>query len=57
MSPWFSKSVPSGSTNGELPSNVSLSEKPSSIAATSAAGFIVDPAWPPATAQLSWESR
>ena len=57
MSPWFSMSVPSGSTIGELPSKVSLSEKPSSIAATSADGFMVEPAWPPATAQLIWESR
>ena len=57
MSPWFSKSVPSSSTIGELPSKVSLSEKPSRIAATSAEGFIVEPAWPPETAQLIWESR
>ena len=57
MSPWFSKSVPSGSVIGELPSKVSRSEKPSRMAATSAAAFMVDPAWPPATAQLIWESR
>jgi hypothetical protein len=56
-SPWFSISVPSGSTIGELPSNVSSMEKPSSIVATRAAAFMVEPAWPPATAQLIWDSR
>ena len=42
---------------GLLPSKVSLSEKPCLIAAASANAFIVEPAWPPATAQLIWESR
>ena len=56
MSPWFSNSVPAMSI-GLLPSKVSLSEKPSRIAATSVAALNVEPAMPPATAQLIWESR
>ena len=42
---------------GLLPSKVSLREKPSRIAATSVAAFIVEPAMPPATAQLICDSR
>ena len=56
MSPWLPNSVPAMSM-GLLPSKVSLSEKPSRIAATLVAAFIVDPDMPPASAQLIWDSR
>ena len=56
MSPWFSNSVPAMSM-GLLPSKVSVRENPSRIAATLVAALNVDPAMPPATAQLIWESR